>query len=269
MHILMIEGNSRFASETRQALTRLGYTVSWLRDARSALVAMRNRTADLALIDLDFPRCDGIDVVKHVRSARMDTPILVTSSTSDLPVRVATLDAGADDYMARPVHMDELAARIRSLIRRRRGFSVNRLVAGDLSVDLGTSEVTFRGEKVRLTRRELSLLQSLVGSAGRFVPRHSLEDSIYGWDMVVGDNAIEVLVHGLRRKLGSQTIRNVRGIGYSIAHGPDEQHLPSPQRRPLIRNTTGQRTTSTGTRELDKTLTTTDPRNRLLSSPRP
>lgn len=217
MHILMIEGNSGPGSETGDALIRLGYTVSWLKDARSAWGTVRNRTADLILIDLDFPEWNGIDAVKHARSARRDTPILVTSSAGDLSVRVAALDAGADDYMARPVHIDELAARIRSLIRRRRGFSVNRLVAGELSLDLGTSEVTFRGEKVSLTRRELALVQSLVGNAGRFVPRHSLEDSIYGLDMVVGDNAIEVLVHGLRRKLSSGTIRNVRGIGYSIA----------------------------------------------------
>lgn len=220
MHILMIESNSRLESEINQALIRLGYTVSWLRDARSALGAMRNRTADLALIDLNLFECNGIDVVKHARRAWKDTPILVTSSTSGLSVRVAALDAGADDYMVRPVQIEELAARIRSLIRRRRGFSVNRLVVGDLSLDLGTSEVTFRGKKVSLTRRELALLQSLVGNAGRFVPRRGLEDSIYGLDTVVGDNAIEVLVHGLRRKLSSETICNVRGLGYLISHGP-------------------------------------------------
>lgn len=217
MHILMIEGDPVLGLEIRHSLVRKGYTVSWLKDARSALGVLRNRTADLILIDLDSPECHGIDVVKHARCACMDTPILATSSRNDLSIRISALDAGADDYMARPVQTEELAARVRSLVRRRRGFFVNRIVAGELSLDLGTSEVTFRGQKVRLTRRELALLQSLVGNAGRPVPRSSLEDSIYGLDTVVGTNAIEVLIHGLRRKLSSETIRNIRGFGYSVS----------------------------------------------------
>lgn len=220
MHILMIEGDSLLGSQISQALARTGCTVSWLREGRSALGALRTRAADLTLLDLDIAARNGIDLVRQARQARADTPMLVMSSCDDLSFRVDALDAGADDLLVRPFHMEELAARIRSLVRRRRGFAVNRIEVGDLSLDLGTSEVTLRGEKVILTRRELALLQSLVGRAGRLVPRGSLEDCIYGLDSDVGNNAIEVLVHALRRKLGADTIRNVRGFGYLIPHAP-------------------------------------------------
>lgn len=220
MHILLVEDDAQLGAAIQRALERLSYTVSWLRDGRSALNAMRDRTADLVLLDLGLPGRDGIEVLVEARRAHVDTPVLVMTARDGLSSRVDGLDAGADDYLTKPFHVDELAARIRSLTRRMRGLSVNRIEVGALSLDVGTSEVTFRGENVDLTRREFALLQALMESAGRLVRRESLENSLYGLDHVVGNNALEVLVHSLRRKLSFETVRNVRGFGYMIPQDP-------------------------------------------------
>ena len=220
MHILLVEDDAQLGAAIQRALERLSYTVSWLRDGRSALNAMRDRTADLVLLDLGLPGRDGIEVLVEARRAHVDTPVLVMTARDGLTARVDGLDAGADDYLTKPFHVEELAARIRSLTRRMRGLSVNRIEVGALSLDVGTSEVTFRGEPVDLTRREFALLQALMESAGRLVRRESLENSLYGLDHVVGNNALEVLVHSLRRKLSFETVRNVRGFGYMIPQDP-------------------------------------------------
>jgi two-component system response regulator QseB len=220
VHILLVEDDAQLGAAIQRALERLSYTVSWLRDGRSALNAMRDRTADLVLLDLGLPGRDGIEVLVEARRAHVETPVLVMTARDGLSSRVDGLDAGADDYLTKPFHVEELAARIRSLTRRMRGLSVNRIEVGALSLDVGTSEVTFRGEPVDLTRREFALLQALMESAGRLVRRESLENSLYGLDHVVGNNALEVLVHSLRRKLSFETVRNVRGFGYMIPQDP-------------------------------------------------
>jgi len=220
VHILLVEDDAQLGSAIQRALERLSYTVSWLRDGRSALSAMRDRTADLVLLDLGLPGRDGIEVLIEARRAHVDTPVLVMTARDGLSARVDGLDAGADDYLTKPFHVEELAARIRSLTRRMRGLSVNRIEVGVLSLDVGTSEVSFRGEPVDLTRREFALLQALMENAGKLVRRESLENSLYGLDHVVGNNALEVLVHSLRRKLSFETIRNVRGFGYMIPQDP-------------------------------------------------
>jgi two-component system response regulator QseB len=220
VHILLVEDDAHLGDAIQRALERLGYTVSWLRDGRSASSAIRDRTADLILLDLGLPGRDGIEVLTEARRARIETPVLVMTARDGLSARVDGLDAGADDYMIKPFHVEELAARIRSLSRRMRGLAVNRIDVGVLSLDLGTSEVSFRGETVELTRREFSLLQALMENAGKLVRRESLENSLYGLDHVVGNNALEVLVHSLRRKLSFETIRNVRGFGYMIPRDP-------------------------------------------------
>jgi two-component system response regulator QseB len=220
VHILLVEDDAQLGAAIQRALERLSYTVSWLRDGRSALAAMRDRTADLVLLDLGLPGRDGIEVLVEARRAHVDTPVLVMTARDGLSARVDGLDAGADDYLTKPFHVEELAARIRSLTRRMRGLSVNRIDVGVLSLDVGTSEVTFRGKPVDLTRREFALLQALMENAGKLVRRESLENSLYGLDHVVGNNALEVLVHSLRRKLSFETIRNVRGFGYMLPQDP-------------------------------------------------
>jgi two-component system, OmpR family, response regulator QseB len=142
------------------------------------------------------------------------------SARDALDSRIRVLDAGADDYLVKPFHLDELAARIRSLARRVRGAAVNRLEAGELSLDLGTFDVTWHGERVELTRREFALLQALMERAGRIVRRESLETSLYGPDNVMSTSALEVLVHSLRRKLSHGAIQTVRGFGYMLPREP-------------------------------------------------
>ncbi|TBR39740.1 MULTISPECIES: response regulator [Dyella] len=221
MHVLLVEDDLDLGAAIQRALDRFGYTVSWLRDGKSALLAMRDQTADLVLLDLGLPGKDGLDVLVEARRAHVTTPVLVMTARDGLHARIDGLDAGADDYLVKPFHVDELAARIRSLCRRARGFAANRVEAGALSIDLGTSEVTFHGKPIDLTRREFSLLQALIENAGRLVRRESLENTLYGIDHVVGNNALEVLVHTLRRKLSFDTIRNVRGFGYMIPRNPE------------------------------------------------
>ncbi|WP_449427110.1 response regulator [Rhodanobacter umsongensis] len=220
MHIILVEDDLQLGAAIQRALERLAYTVSWLRDGREALLALRDQTADLVLLDLGLPGKDGLDVLLEARRAHVKTPVIVMTARDALEARVQGLDAGADDYLIKPFHLDELGARIRSLTRRAHGLAANRIEVGALSIDLGTSEVTFRDEHVELTRREFSLLQILMERAGRLVRRESLENSLYGIDNMVGSSALEVLVHTLRRKLSFDTIQTVRGFGYMIPREP-------------------------------------------------
>ena len=220
MHIILVEDDPQLGAAIQRALERLAYTVSWLRDGREALLALRDETADLVLLDLGLPGKDGLDVLIEARRAHVKTPVIVMTARDGLEARVHGLDAGADDYLIKPFHLDELGARIRSLTRRAHGLAANRIEVGALSIDLGTSEVTFRGERIELTRREFSLLQILMERAGRLVRRESLENSLYGIDNMVGSSALEVLVHTLRRKLSFDTIQTVRGFGYMIPREP-------------------------------------------------
>ncbi|MBB6248161.1 response regulator [Rhodanobacter sp. A1T4] len=220
MHIILVEDDTQLGAAIQRALERLAYTVTWLHDGRAALIALRDETADLVLLDLGLPGKDGLEVLIEARRNNIKTPVLVMTARDTLEARVAGLDAGADDYLIKPFHLDELGARIRSLTRRMQGLAANRIEVGALSLDLGTSEVSFRGERVELTRREFSLLQTLMERAGRLVRRESLENSLYGLDNAVGSSALEVLVHALRRKLSFETIQNVRGFGYMIPREP-------------------------------------------------
>lgn len=216
MHITLVEDDLQLGAAIDSALQRLGYAVTWLRDGRSAMEAMRDNSADLILLDLGLPGKDGLDVLREARSMDIRTPVLVMSARDALPARISGLDAGADDYLVKPFHVDELAARIRSLTRRAHGLADNRIEVGALKLDLGETALTYQGRPVELTKREFALVQVLMERAGRLVRREQLKNALYGLDRDVGDGALEVLVHGLRRKLGFDTIRTVRGFGYMI-----------------------------------------------------
>lgn len=220
MHIILVEDDAQLGTAIKRALERLAYTVTWLRNGREALIAMRDETADLVLLDLGLPGKDGLEVLVEARRARITTPVIVMTARDGLESRVSGLDAGADDYLIKPFHLDELGARIRSLTRRAQGLAANRIEAGTLSLDLGSSEVIFREERIELTKREFALLQILMERAGRLVRRESLENSLYGIDNIVGSSALEVLIHTLRRKLSFDTIQTVRGFGYMIPRDP-------------------------------------------------
>jgi two-component system response regulator QseB len=220
VHIILVEDDAQLGTAIKRALERLAYTVTWLRNGREALIAMRDETADLVLLDLGLPGKDGLEVLVEARRAHITTPVLVMTARDGVEARVSGLDAGADDYLIKPFHLDELGARIRSLTRRAQGLAMNRIEAGALSLDLGSSEVIFRDQRIELTKREFALLQILMERAGRLVRRESLENSLYGIDNIVGSSALEVLIHTLRRKLSFDTIQTVRGFGYMISRDP-------------------------------------------------
>ncbi len=220
MHIILVEDDAQLGTAIKRALERLAYTVTWLRNGREALIAIRDETADLVLLDLGLPGKDGLEVLIEARRSHIATPVIVMTARDGLEARVSGLDAGADDYLIKPFHLDELGARIRSLTRRAQGLAANRIEAGALSLDLGSSEVIFRDERIELTKREFALLQILMERAGRLVRRESLENSLYGIDNIVGSSALEVLIHTLRRKLSFDTIQTVRGFGYMIPRDP-------------------------------------------------
>jgi two-component system, OmpR family, response regulator QseB len=220
LHIILVEDDAQLGAAIKRALERISYTVTWLVDGRQALNALRDQTADLILLDLGLPGKDGLDVLVEARRLDIKTPVLVMTARDALEARVRGLDAGADDYLTKPFHLDELSARIRSLTRRTQGLAVNRIVVGALSLDLATFEVTFRDQRVELSKREFALLQALMERAGRLVRRESLESSLYGLDKAVGESALDVLVHAVRKKLSFETIQNVRGFGYMIPREP-------------------------------------------------
>ena len=220
MHIILVEDDLQLGAAIQRALDRLSYTVTWLTDGASAVEAMQETTADLVLLDLGLPGKDGLDVLIEARHNHIRTPVLILTARDAVQARIHGLDAGADDYLTKPFHLDELAARIRSLTRRMQGLAGNRIEAGALCLDLATLEVTFHGKKVDLTRKELTLLQTLMERTGRLVRRDTLESSLYGSEKVVTDGALDVLVHSLRRKLSFDTIQNVRAFGYMIPREP-------------------------------------------------
>lgn len=220
VHIILVEDDPHLGTAIQRALKKLSYTVSWLRDGREASLALRDETADLVLLDLGLPGKDGLEVLIEARRTRIRTPVLVMTARDGLEARVRGLDAGADDYLIKPFHLAELGARIRSLTRRAQGLAANRIEVGALSLDLASSDVDFRGERIELTKREFALLQILMERNGRLVRREQLENSLYGIDNIVGSSALEVLIHTLRRKLSYDTIQTVRGFGYMIGRNP-------------------------------------------------
>lgn len=220
MHIILVEDDLQLGAAIQRALERLSYKVTWLTDGTDAVAAMKDEIADLVLLDLGLPGKDGLDILLDARESHVRTPVLILTARDAVQARIHGLDAGADDYLTKPFHLDELAARIRSLTRRMQGLAVNRIEAGALCLDLATLEVTFHGKKVDLTRKELTLLQTLMERAGRLVRRDTLENSLYGGDKVVTDGALDVLVHQLRRKLSFDAIQNVRAYGYMIPRDP-------------------------------------------------
>jgi two-component system response regulator QseB len=216
MHIMLVEDDPSLGDAIEHALSQQAYAVTWLRSGREARQAFGAQSTDLVLLDLGLPDCDGLDVLADARKMGIKTPILIMTARDALETRVRGLDLGADDYLIKPFHLEELAARIRSLTRRAQGLADSVIDVGALRLNLATTEVVFRGEPVSLSRREFALLRILMERAGRIVRRESLEAALYGLEATVESNALEVQIHWLRRKLSTDVIRTVRGVGYMI-----------------------------------------------------
>ena len=217
MRLLLIEDDPMIGNAVRQGLGLAGFTVDWATDGAGGRAAAANAVYDAVVLDLGLPRVDGLTLLRELRSRRDTVPVLVISARDAVPDRVAGLNAGADDYLLKPFDLDELIARLRSLLRRQAGAAMSVMSAGTLSLDTVQRTVTQDGRPLRLTAKEFSLLEALLRCPGAVLSRERLEESIYGWGEEVGSNAVEVHLHNLRRKLGVGVIGNVRGVGYRIA----------------------------------------------------
>ena len=216
MRVLLVEDDPLLGDALQAGLRGHGFAVEWLRDGEAGLVAMDTDHFDAVVLDLGLPRRDGRQVLERRRSLGDRTPVLVLTARDALEDRVAGLDAGADDYVVKPVAIAELAARLRAVVRRASGIARGLLEAGDLAVDPAGRVVTWRGNTVELAPREFDVLLALLLKAGRVVTREQIESALYEWDRSIESNAIEVHVHHLRRKLAPELIRTVRGVGYMM-----------------------------------------------------
>ena len=217
MRILLIEDDTMIGKAVHRGLAQAGFTVDWVTDGRSAGLALANGVYDLAILDLGLPKKDGMAILTSLRGLGNSMPVLIASARDTVRDRIAGLEAGADDYVLKPFDLDELVARVRALLRRHAGSGSPILKCGALTLDPVRKVVLRDGEVVELSAKEFSVLETLMQRPGAVLSRQQLEESVYGWGEEVGSNAIEVHLHHLRKKLGSGSIRNVRGVGYRVS----------------------------------------------------
>lgn len=220
MRILLAEDDSLLGDGLRAGLRQRGFQVDWVRDGVAAERELRSGAYAAAVLDLGLPQKDGIDVLAAVRRAGFVLPVLVLTARDAVSDRVQGLDLGADDYVVKPVDLQELAARLRALVRRAHGQPQELLTAQGVVLDPAARVVTRAGVPVALSAREFDLLMALMLNAGRVLSREQLEQHLYGWGQEVESNAVEVHVHHLRRKLGTGLIQTVRGVGYLLLREP-------------------------------------------------
>jgi len=216
LRILLAEDDPILGDGLTSAFRRESYTVDWVIDGRQALQAIQTEDFSLVVLDLGLPGMDGLDVVKRARKTMLDVPILILTARDAIADRVTGLDLGADDYLTKPFDIDELMARVRSLIRRSHGRATPKLVRGHIEIDPSKKCVQWKNEKIDLSSKEYAVLLYLVENSGRAVSRANLEDQLYGWDQAIDSNALEVHIHNLRKKLAPQVIKTIRGVGYKL-----------------------------------------------------
>lgn len=216
MRLLLVEDDIMIGEAVQDLLHAERYAVDWARDAASADTALRTQGYDLVLLDLGLPGRDGLSVLRDMRTRSDRTPVLIATARDAVSERVKGLDAGADDYLLKPYDMDELLARIRALTRRAAGRAEPEYEHQGVTIRPATREAAVRGQPVVLSAREWAVLEPLLARPGAVLSRQQLEDKLYGWGDEVSSNAVEVYIHGLRKKLGASIIVNVRGVGYMV-----------------------------------------------------
>jgi DNA-binding response OmpR family regulator len=216
MRVLLVEDDAGIGLGVETALLQAGYAVDWLRDGQMASTALRTTSFDLVLLDLGLPQRHGLEVLRDYRRGAGKTPVIILTARDDVQDRIAGLDAGADDYIVKPFNLDEVLARARSVLRRAAGRGDSCIEHGDLKLDPVTHRVERLGMPVHLSAHEYAVLEALLQRPGAVLSRSQLEDRLYGWQDEVTSNAVEVYVHGLRRKLGAESIKTLRGVGYFI-----------------------------------------------------
>ena len=220
MRLLLVEDDPMIGESLVKGLRDEGYAVDWVRDGAAGLAALRDAQAQFAIVVLDWnlPRQSGLSVLQAVRSSDNRVPVLMITARDGIADRIKGLDGGADDYLVKPFELAELKARLRSLLRRRDGRASSEIVRGRLVLDPSMHTARLRDVAVAVTPREFALLRVLMQRPGAVLSRAQLEEHLYGWDESVQSNAIEFLIHGLRRKLGSTVIENVRGVGWRMGN---------------------------------------------------
>ena len=216
MRILLVEDDPMIADAVKSALADEAHAVQLVTNGRNALAQLSVNTYQLVLLDLGLPGVDGMTVLRTLRAEKKDVPVIILTARDALEDRLQGLDAGADDYLGKPFHMSELLARMRAVMRRRNGAADNTLTNGILTLHDDTKSVEIEGKTLPLTKREFALLSALLARPGAILSRRALEDRIYGAGEEPESNAVEYLIHALRKKLGAEAIRNVRGLGWMV-----------------------------------------------------
>ncbi|MDK9725616.1 MAG: response regulator [Sterolibacteriaceae bacterium MAG5] len=216
MRIILVEDDPQLGDGLTVGLRQAGFAVDWVKDGSAADHALKSETFDLAVLDLGLPRLSGMELLKRLRGRGQDLPVLILTARDATAEKIAGLDSGADDYLVKPVDLDELAARIRALARRAGGRAAPMLHHGTLTLDPAARRVSLAGAPVDLSAREFAVLQTLLENAGRVMTRAQLEGAIYGWKDEPDSNALEVHIHHLRRKLGADFVKTLRGVGYIV-----------------------------------------------------
>lgn len=217
MRILLVEDDLMIGQAVYEGLQQQAYAVDWVKDGEAAVLALSTHKYDVGVFDIGLPKKNGLQVLAELRAQRSSLPVLLLTARDTVDDRIAGLDTGADDYLVKPFEMKELLARIRAISRRRQGNAEPILDNGVLKLNRATKEVQRDDKTTRLSSREFALLLALMQQAGTILSRSNLEERIYGWNEEVESNAIEFLIHSLRKKLGSDSIKNVRGLGWFVA----------------------------------------------------
>ncbi|MFL5427797.1 MAG: response regulator [Myxococcales bacterium] len=220
MRILLVEDDAMLGAAVRSALAKAGHAVDWVQEGSAADLAVAGEPYDVVLLDIGLPDKSGLDVLRDLRRRGLRIPVLILTAQDAVRERVAGLDAGADDYLVKPFDLDELAARIRAVQRRSVGRAEPGIEHGRLTLNPATREVFLEGAPVSLSARDFAVLEALLEHPGRPISRSRLEERLYGWSGQVESNAVEVHVHSLRRKLGADLIKTLRGVGYMIPKRP-------------------------------------------------
>lgn len=216
MRVLLIEDDLMVGRSLARALDDAGLSVDWVTDGAAGSEALAVGGHGVALLDLGLPKLDGFEVLRQARGNGVKTPIVILTARDDLDTRVTGLDLGADDYVLKPFEMPELLARLRAVVRRQTGQTTSLLESGDIRLDLASHTVTFRDKSAFLPAREFALLRALAERPGVILSRQQLEDRLYGWGEEVESNAIDVLIHYVRKRFDKDIIRNVRGAGWMV-----------------------------------------------------
>jgi len=217
VRILLVEDDALLGEGLYAGLKRENYSLDWIKNGETALIAMQETAYDAVILDIGLPKMSGLDVLRQARSEGNKLPVLILTARDAVSDRVDGLDAGADDYLVKPFEFSELCARLRALTRRARGLTEQLICYKNIQIDPAAHSVKLDNQQMELSRREFSLLEELLSNVGRVLSKAHLEEKLYSWGDEIGSNTIEVHIHHLRKKFGSELIKTVRGVGYIVA----------------------------------------------------